>query len=291
MRSMTGFGSAKVSTAHAGFRIEASSVNKRGLEVIVYLPGDLARLEREIREEVAGLVARGKVTVAVQADAAPSRNGRSLDLKKAALYAAQLRAAGKKLGVQGGPSWSDLLGLPGVVSAQSHPMTSGDERKILTGVRSALAKMVETREREGGHMVRSLRNHLYRMEAVRIRMEKAAGAMRKKQGERLRARLQELAGEAGVELEPERLFKEVASAADRGDVTEEIGRIRAHLTEATGLTGKRVPGGRNLEFLIQELMREANTVGSKSGELELTRLAIEFKSELEKLREQAANLE
>ncbi|NDF16771.1 MAG: DUF1732 domain-containing protein [Verrucomicrobia bacterium] len=88
-----------------------------------------------------------------------------------------------------------------------------------------------------------------------------------------------------------RLFKEVASAADRGDVTEEIGRIRAHLTEATGLTGKRSPGGRTLEFLIQELMREANTVGSKSGELELTRLAIEFKSELEKLREQAANLE
>ena len=140
-------------------------------------------------------------------------------------------------------------------------------------------------------MVRSLKNHLSRMEAVRTRMEKAAATMRKNQGERLRARLQELANEAGVELEPERLFKEVSSAADRGDVTEEIGRIRAHLTEAVGLTGKRAPGGRNLEFLIQELMREANTVGSKSGELELTRLAIEFKSELEKLREQAANLE
>jgi uncharacterized protein (TIGR00255 family) len=74
-------------------------------------------------------------------------------------------------------------------------------------------------------------------------------------------------------------------------VTEEIGRIRAHLAEAAGLTGKRAPGGRTLEFLIQELMREANTVGSKSGEMGLTRLAIEFKSELEKLREQAANLE
>jgi uncharacterized protein (TIGR00255 family) len=140
-------------------------------------------------------------------------------------------------------------------------------------------------------MVRALKGHLSRMETVRTKMEKAAGAMRKNQGERLRARLQELAQEAGVELEPERLFKEVASAADRGDVTEEIGRIRAHLTEALGQTGKRAPGGRTLEFLIQELMREANTVGSKSGELELTRLAIEFKSELEKLREQAANLE
>ena len=291
MRSMTGFGFAKVATAHAGFRIEASSVNKRGLEIIVYLPGDLARLEREIREEVAGQITRGKVTVAVQAESAPSRNGRSLDLAKASVYASQLRAAGKKLGVQGGPSWSDLLGLPGVVSTQSHALTPKEDRKILAGVRAALTKMVASREREGGHMVRSLKQHLSRMESVRTKMEKAAETMRKAQGERLRARLQELANEAGVELEPERLFKEVASAADRGDVTEEIGRIRAHLSEATGLTGKRAPGGRTLEFLIQELMREANTVGSKSGELELTRLAIEFKSELEKLREQAANLE
>jgi len=291
MRSMTGFGSVKVTTAHAGFRIEASSVNKRGLEILVDLPGDLARLEREIREQVAGQVTRGKVTVAVQPEAASYRNGRSLDLGRAAQYAAQLRAAGKKLGVQGGPSWSDLLGLPGVVSTQGHPLTPKDDRKILAGVRAALVKMVASREREGGHMVRALKTHLGRMESVRTKMEKAAGAMRKAQGERLRSRLQELAHEAGVELEPERLFKEVASAADRGDVTEEIGRIRAHLTEATGLTGKRAPGGRTLEFLIQELMREANTVGSKSGEMELTRLAIEFKSELEKLREQAANLE
>ncbi len=291
MRSMTGFGSSRVSTSHAGFRVEASSVNKRGLEVIVFLPGDLARLEREIREEVASQLTRGKVTVAVQAEVASSRNGRSLDLKKAALYASQLRAAGKKLGVQGGPSWSDLLGLPGVVSTQSHPLTPKDDRKILAGVRSALAKMVFSREREGGHMVRSLKQHLNRMESVRMRMEKAAAAMRKNQGDRLRARLQELANEAGVELDAERLFKEVSSAADRGDITEEISRIRAHLSEASGLTGKRAPGGRTLEFLIQELMREANTVGSKSGEMELTRLAIEFKSELEKLREQAANLE
>ena len=291
MRSMTGFGSSRVSTSHAGFRVEASSVNKRGLEVIVFLPGDLARLEREIREEVASQLTRVKVTVAVQAEVASSRNGRSLDLKKAALYASQLRAAGKKLGVQGGPSWSDLLGLPGVVSTQSHPLTPKDDRKILAGVRSALAKMVFSREREGGHMVRSLKQHLNRMESVRMRMEKAAAAMRKNQGDRLRARLQELANEAGVELDAERLFKEVSSAADRGDITEEISRIRAHLSEASGLTGKRAPGGRTLEFLIQELMREANTVGSKSGEMELTRLAIEFKSELEKLREQAANLE
>ena len=174
---------------------------------------------------------------------------------------------------------------------QGHPLTPKDDRKILAGIRAALVKMVATREKEGGHMVRSLKQHLGQMEAVRGRMEKAAAAMRKNQGERLRARLQELANEAGVELEPERLFKEVSTAADRGDVTEEISRIRAHLTEAVGLTGKRAPGGRTLEFLIQELMREANTVGSKSGALELTRLAIEFKSELEKLREQAANLE
>jgi uncharacterized protein (TIGR00255 family) len=251
----------------------------------------LARIERQIREDVAEAVARGKVTVALQIESSPPQNGRILDLKKAATYATQLRSAGKKLGVAGGPVWSDLLGLPGVVVNTQATVSPSEDRKILGGIRGALKKMVESREREGRHMVRSLRGHLKEMESVRVRMEKAAAEMKRKQGQRFQERLQEIAEDAGVNLDPERVVREVASAADRGDVTEELARIRAHLAEAHGLTGKRAPGGRNLEFIIQELQREVNTVGSKSGDLGLTRLAIEFKSELEKLREQAANLE
>jgi uncharacterized protein (TIGR00255 family) len=288
---MTGFGSVQVPTRHARIRIEISSVNKRGLEVIVYTPGELARIERQIREDVAEAVARGKVTVALQIESSPPQNGRILDLKKAATYATQLRSAGKKLGVAGGPVWSDILGLPGVVVNTQATVSPSEDRKILGGIRGALKKMVESREREGRHMVRSLRGHLKEMESVRVRMEKAAAEMKRMQGQRFQERLQEIAEDAGVNLDPERVVREVASAADRGDVTEELARIRAHLAEAHGLTGKRAPGGRNLEFIIQELQREVNTVGSKSGDLGLTRLAIEFKSELEKLREQAANLE
>lgn len=291
MRSMTGFGSVEVGTLHARVRVEVSSVNKRGLEVVVFTPGDLARLERQIREDVADAVARGKVTVAIHLEAGVNRPSRSLDLSKASSYAAQLKSAGKKLGVQGGPSWSDLLGLPGVVVSGGPMVVPGDDRKILGGVRSAVRKMVESREREGVRMVAGLRVHLQKMEGIRKKMEKAAGEMRRKQGQRICARIQELAGEAGVVLEAERVVREVATAADRGDVTEELGRIRAHLLEAVGLASTRAPGGRTLEFLIQELQREVNTVGSKSGDLGLTRLAIGFKSELEKLREQAANLE
>lgn len=291
MRSMTGFGSIEVATQHARIRIEVSSVNKRGLEVVVFTPGDLARLERQIREDVADAVARGKVTVALNLEAGANRQARSLDLSKASAYAVQLKSAGKKLGVQVGPSWSDLLGLPGVVVSSGPMVVPADDRKILAGIRSAVRKMVESREREGVRMVAGLRIHLQKMDGIRKKMEKAAGEMRKKQGQRICARIQELAGEAGVVLEPERVVREVATAADRGDVTEELGRIRAHLMEAVGLASTRAPGGRTLEFLIQELQREVNTVGSKSGDLGLTRLAIGFKSELEKLREQAANLE
>ena len=291
MRSMTGFGSIEVATQHARIRIEVSSVNKRGLEVVVFTPGDLARLERQIREDVADAVARGKVTVALHLEPGANRQARSLDLGKASAYAVQLKSAGKKLGVQGGPSWSDLLGLPGVVVSSGPMVVPADDRKILAGVRSAVRKMVESREREGVRMVAGLRIHLQKMEGIRKKMEKSAGEMRRKQGQRICARIQELAGEAGVVLEAERVVREVATAADRGDVTEELGRIRAHLMEAVGLASTRAPGGRTLEFLIQELQREVNTVGSKSGDLGLTRLAIGFKSELEKLREQAANLE
>jgi uncharacterized protein (TIGR00255 family) len=288
---MTGFGSIEVATQHARIRIEVSSVNKRGLEVVVFTPGDLARLERQIREDVADAVARGKVTVALHLEPGANRQARSLDLGKASAYAVQLKSAGKKLGVQGGPSWSDLLGLPGVVVSSGPMVVPADDRKILAGIRSAVRKMVESREREGVRMVAGLRIHLQKMDGIRKKMEKAAGEMRKKQGQRICARIQELAGEAGVMLEPERVVREVTTAADRGDVTEELGRIRAHLMEAVGLASTRAPGGRTLEFLIQELQREVNTVGSKSGDLGLTRLAIGFKSELEKLREQAANLE
>ena len=291
MRSMTGFGSIEVATHHARIRIEVSSVNKRGLEVVVFTPGDLARLERQIREDVADAVARGKVTVAIHLEAGANRQARSLDLGKASAYAVQLKSAGKKLGVQGGPSWSDLLGLPGVVVSSGALAGPADDRKILAGVRGAVRRMVESREREGVRMVAGLRIHLQKMEGIRKKMEKSAGEMRRKQGQRICARIQELAGEAGVVLEAERVVREVATAADRGDVTEELGRIRAHLMEAVGLASTRAPGGRTLEFLIQELQREVNTVGSKSGDLGLTRLAIGFKSELEKLREQAANLE
>ena len=291
MRSMTGFGSIEVATQHARIRIEVSSVNKRGLEVVVFTPGDLARLERQIREDVADAVARGKVTVALHLEPGANRQARSLDLSKASAYAVQLKSAGKKLGVQGGPSWSDLLGLPGVVVSSGPMVVPADDRKILAGVRSAVRKMVESREREGVRMVAGLRIHLQKMDGIRKKMEKSAGEMRRKQGQRICARIQELAGEAGVVLEAERVVREVATAADRGDVTEELGRIRAHLMEAVGLASTRAPGGRTLEFVIQELQREVNTVGSKSGDLGLTRLAIGFKSELEKLREQAANLE
>jgi len=288
---MTGFGSVQIPTQHARIRIEVSSVNKRGLEVIVFTPGELTRLERQIREEVAEAVVRGKVTVAVLIESSHPQNARSLDLEKAASYAAQLRTAGQRLGVSGGPTWSDLLGLPGVVVSTQLSIPPSEDRKIVMGVRAAIEKMVDSREREGRHMVAILRAHLKKMEGVRGKMEKAAGCMRRKQGERLCARLRELAGEAGVTLEPDRVVREMATAADRGDVTEELNRIRAHLVEAKGLVSTQAPGGRTLEFLIQEIQREANTVGSKSGELELTRLAIDFKSELEKLREQAANLE
>jgi len=291
MRSMTGFGSLEVSTRFARIRIEVSSVNKRGLEVIVFTPGELARLERQIREDVAEAVARGKVTVAVHVEAGATRLGRTFDLSKASAYAVQLKRAGKMLGVKEGPSWSDLLGLPGVVVSGGPMVFPVDDRKILVGVRGAVKKMVESREREGVRMVTGLRVHLQKMEGIRKKMEKASGEMRKKQGERICKRIQELAGEAGVVFEQERVVREVASAADRGDVTEELGRIKAHLSEAVGLASTRAPGGRTLEFLIQELQREVNTVGSKSGDLGLTRLAIGFKSELEKLREQAANLE
>lgn len=288
---MTGFGSADVAAPAGAVSAEVRSVNSRHLDVRVRLPRDLAALEVPARERVTPLFRRGQVEVSVRvARDADSTPAVEVDLEAARRYAGAAAELGRELGLEGELSLAALLSLPGV-SRVREPELDPDSLAgaVLGAVEAAAVAAAEMRAREGEALARELRARidgvLERVSAIEARAGEIAAAQR----ERLTRRLAALAPE--IELDPARLEQEVVIWVDRGDVTEETVRLRSHCQQFTDTLGAEGPVGRKLEFLLQEMGRETNTIGSKASDAPVAREVVELKAELEKLREQALNVE
>ncbi len=288
---MTGFGSADVAAPGGAVSAEVRSVNSRHLDVRVRLPRDLAALEVPARERVTPLFRRGQVEVSVRvARDADSTPAVEVDLEAARRYAGAAAELGRELGLGGELSLAALLSLPGV-SRVREPELDPDSLAgaVLGAVEAAAVAAAEMRAREGEALARELRARidgvLERVSAIEARAGEIAAAQR----ERLTRRLAALAPE--IELDPARLEQEVVIWVDRGDVTEETVRLRSHCQQFTDTLGAEGPVGRKLEFLLQEMGRETNTIGSKASDAPVAREVVELKAELEKLREQALNVE
>ncbi len=291
---MTGFGAGSASRGGVRISVELRALNNRFADVRMRLPSELASAEREIRKKVLGRVRRGRVDLSLsltrdgEVDDGPTLNRPLLDAVIAA--GETLRATH---GTSGEIDTSRLLSMPGMIrNEQTDLAWDEDDRAALDAALSAaLDALDQDRVREGESLAIELRTRVGNLKklAARIRAESATSAATAR--DRLIERLNTLAGE--VELDPSRVAQEAVVLADRCDVTEEIVRLDGHLEQADKLLdGKKdQPLGKRLEFLVQELLREGNTVGSKSATLELSRLAMEVKVEVEKVREQVQNLE
>lgn len=286
MRSMTGFGRA----AGGGYVAEVRSVNHRFLEVVCRLPEEAGGLESRIRDLVAARLGRGRVLVFVEREAGRQTGVPRLDRDLARAYRDELAALAADLRTGGAPSLDLLVSLPGVLSLE-HPKVDEEELwGVLSGpVSQALDNLVEMREREGEALARDLAANL---EEVRRR----AGAVRELcpaivagYKERLAQRISAL--EPGIEVPPERLAQEVAIFADRCDISEELARLAALAEQFEEMMGRDGPVGRRLEFLLQEMGREVNTMGSKASDARVSLEVIEMKAALERLREQVQNIE
>ncbi len=290
LRSMTGYGRARRARGRLAAEAEARSVNGRYLQVRCRLPSDLLRLEPRVEGLVKQRQSRGTVDVAVRLSAA--RRGARPRVNRAvlAVYRDELRALGG-----GDPAL--LLALPGVVSfGEEAPRESALDALVLGAAGDALARLDKARSGEGGRLRVALRRELAALRRHVAAVRRLAPAAVQAHHAALQARLGKLlehrgAGEGAPRADDPALLREVALLADRHDVTEELDRLASHLAGLAEALAGAGAVGRQLDFLLQEVGREVNTIGSKASDTRIAARIVAAKSVVERLREQAANIE
>jgi uncharacterized protein (TIGR00255 family) len=288
---MTGFGAARAEAGSETISVELRAVNGKFCEVKPRLPRELSALEPELVKSVKGRISRGVIDAFVRREAGGARGVLPrVDLTLAAAYAKAFRELKDSLGLAGEATVQDLAAMDGVISlGESAPDPEAAASALQKALASAIDALDEMRKREGEALARDLSARLDTIEKGAREVSRLAPLQVDAVRERLSARIAELT--RGVPLEPSRLAQEVALFADRTDVAEELTRLASHLAQARGLISSESPAGRKLEFLVQELNREINTIGSKSQHAGIAATVVELKAELERIREQVQNVE
>ena len=286
LRSMTAFARHEQTSAWGAITWELRSVNHRYLEVSIRLPETLRSLETPVRERIAAILSRGKVEGTLKLQTASAAPAITLNLP---MVERLLEVAGELEHLMGpgtGLKLVDVLRWPGVIH-EPEPDLVAIQQAILDSLDAALAELVATREREGERTAELLRQ---RCAAIRVQV----GLVRGRRPEvlaRWRDKLLGRLADIAVDADSGRLEQELALMAQRLDVDEELDRLDTHLDEIGSVLKRKEPVGRRLDFLMQELNREANTLSSKSADAETTRAAVELKVLIEQMREQIQNIE
>ncbi len=289
--SMTGFGRGEAELAGRTLVVELRALNSRHLDLRVRLPRDLSAHEVPLRELIGGYFRRGQVEVSLRLPPEGLADPEvEVDFEMAGRYAAAAERLRADLGIDAALPAATLLGLPGVVRLREPAVdAAATEAALRSAVEAACRSAVEMRQREGAALAAALRSSLDVVGSALEEIEARADQVQKGLRERFEKRVAALAPD--VEVDPGRIEQEVVLWAQRLDVTEETVRARSHLEQFRETLEERGPVGRKLEFLLQELGREVNTIGSKVSDAPLTRCVVELKTELEKLREQVLNVE
>ncbi len=292
IRSMTGFGRAERTWRSLRVGVEIRSVNNRHAEVRVKVPSSLASIEEGLRRKLGAAVRRGRAEASVTVS--------GLDMSAPvevnhALIRGYMVAAGevaRKHRLTGSVTLESVLALPGAVTLRSAgtELPAGGRKAVEAAFDAAVSQFEKTRAREGRHLAGDLGRRLRSLERHRSALQRRAAGSAGRWAERLKARLAEIG--RGLDVDPARLAQEVAFLASRSDITEELVRLQSHVAQARKLLDEDgEPAGRKLDFLLQEMHREANTINSKSEDIQVSRHALAIKAEIEKIREQAQNIE
>jgi uncharacterized protein (TIGR00255 family) len=291
---MTGYGQASVELPQLRVTVALRSVNHRHADVRLRLPAALAGREVELRRKILGRIKRGRVEVSIELEPLGGTGALSQfnqPLVEEVLAAARLLR--EEYQIPGGLDLPTLLGVPGIFRPLASDQLWDEEalEALDRALDGALELLEQERGREGQHLREEMQQRLVAMARLVSEIERRAAREPERLRDRLLERLAALGGEP--ELEPARLAQEAALLADRSDVTEEVVRLKGHLQQATHLLERPdgEPMGKRLDFLLQELNRETNTINSKSSHLELSRCAVDLKVEIEKVREQIQNVE
>src|SRR5476649_535368 len=290
MRSMTGYGRGTATFDGRQIAVELSSVNRKQAEISLSLPRALLELEPRVRDEINAHISRGRLTVAVGLHAKEGKRSGAINMAAAKEYRDQLEAMRKSLKLVGEITLDQVLRGPGVLDSENVEIETETAWPALRkALNAALDQFVKMRKVEGEALAADLRKRVLAIQ----KNVKTIGVLAPKVMEHHRGTLLERAAKAGLEIETsdERLLKEIVFFADRSDISEELTRLRSHLDQFFTQLGKDEPVGRTLDFLLQELFRETNTIGNKANFLAISQIVVGMKTELEKLREQVQNIE
>jgi uncharacterized protein (TIGR00255 family) len=293
IRSMTGFAQVKGQVSpELGFTLSLKSVNHRFLDIHFRLPADSDSLEMKLRRLLKEKLARGHVEVSLNLDRG-SGDGFALNRQLVGSYIRAFRAAAAEFSLTTEPDLNAMLRIPGALETGTLPTHGALEALVVEKAEEALGQLNRMREEEGRGTERELRERMAQVQHAQKGVEKHRHTVLQSYTEKLRSRLQEL---IGAQVDSERILQEAALLVNRSDIQEELVRLDTHVKHFLGLLREGGEVGKKLDFLLQEMNREANTLLSKTsglaGEaLNITEMGLAIKSEIEKAREQVQNLE
>jgi uncharacterized protein (TIGR00255 family) len=291
LKSMTGYGRGEVVTPEKKFTVELKAVNHRFCEVVVRLPKNLIQLEDGMRQQIQAHISRGRVDCYFSMEEQAGKNVKvKVDKNLVTSYYKAIKEVLDELGIAWEIRLEHLLALPGLLVVEE---PAEDLETLWPAVEQALGQAVHTlremRRLEGGRLEEDIRCRVQRIEELNREIENRTPLVTQEYRSRLTQRLQELLPEGIVE--PGRLITEVAIFAERSSIAEEVVRIYSHLSQLRLSLEADEAVGRKLDFLIQEINREVNTIASKANDLQISQVVVEVKSEIEKIREQIQNIE
>jgi uncharacterized protein (TIGR00255 family) len=293
IRSMTGFAQVKGQVNRlVSFTLSLKSVNHRFLDLHFRMPSESDSLEMKLRRLLKEKIARGHVELTLSIDRGGSE-GLALNRDLVGGYIKAFRAAAAEFGLAAEPDLNVILRLPGAMDGSSGVAEGELESTVLGKIEEGLQRLNEMREEEGRGIERELRERMDQIQKASQGVERHRHAILQGYVEKLRARMQEL---VGAQVDPERLLQEAALLVDRSDIQEELVRLQTHIKHFVGLLDEKGEVGKKLDFLLQEMNREANTLLSKTSglagdALKVTEMGLVMKSEIEKSREQVQNVE
>ncbi|MBA4551636.1 MAG: YicC/YloC family endoribonuclease [Thermoactinomyces vulgaris] len=289
--SMTGYGRGEIERDGVRIVTEIRTMNHRFLDMVIRMPNGWMVLEDLIRKKVQQAIRRGRADIFVTIEGMkPPERKAEVDWNLLESFISAGKTLNEKWGIAPGLTMADLINKPELwLIEEVKPSVEEYEESVLASVETALTSLKKMRRQEGIHLSRDLMKRVDRLDEYVEEMEELAPEVSRHVGNKLRKRLEEWLGHS--DIDPDRILTEAAIWAEKADITEELIRLKSHMDQFRKTLEKEEPIGRKLDFLIQEMNREVNTVGSKANLKAISKYVIECKSELEKMKEQVQNIE
>jgi uncharacterized protein (TIGR00255 family) len=288
--SMTGFGRSKVVSGPFSVNVEIKTVNHRFTEFSIRMPRQLLKIEEKIKKKLNQYIRRGRVEVYVTLEGEGNVTRKvHVDWELIDEYYQFIQHAKEKYNLDGNVSLKELLGLEDLIHIEESEIGNEElENVVLKSIEDAVILLKQMRQAEGEELKKDITANLYQLETSVIELRKYAPIVVQSYKERLTKRMQEF---LGGQYDEARILTEVAIFADKADINEEMARLCSHIQQFLQTLEDHEPIGRKLDFLVQEMNREVNTIGSKANDSNIAKMVVEMKSLLEKLKEQIQNIE